>query len=128
MKKLLFILAVTFSLSSCVSDYVDAHLNDHVVVEQIKLISTDTNGVSNYQVKLQTSQGGAYYYTTYKHEAGDTLVSIFEFTDHREKLVKNERQVNDSLTEAYSKIAKKNAELTLYNELLMGIIQENAKK
>jgi len=118
MKKLLFILAITFSLLSCVDGYVDAEIYDNMVVEQIKLVSTDTSGVSHYKVKLATHQGGAYYYTTYRHEAGDTLVSIFEFTDHREQLLKNEKAVSDSIKNELKMVTKKNIELTLYNEML----------
>ncbi len=133
MKKLLFILSVVALLTSCTS-VGDASVENTLVVEQVKSNVEDKQCTSclqnkyTYRIKLTTNSGNLYYYTNFKHEVGDTLLSIFEFTDHREKLVKNERQINDSLTEAYNKVAKKNAELTLYNELLMGIIQEDAKK
>jgi hypothetical protein len=127
--KLLLALSCLIALSSCGdSPNVDARIDNSLVVEQIKVVSTDTNGVSNYKVKLQTSEGAAYYYTDFKHEVGDTLTSIFEFSDNREQIIKQERATNDSLVEVNKKLVRKNDELTLYNELLMGIVQDNAKR
>ena len=69
-----------------------------------------------------------YYYTSYKHEVGDTLLSIFEFTDSRESVIKKRDILIDSLSNVNQNLYKKNQELELYNELLMGIIKESSKK
>ena len=127
--KLLLALSCLLVVSSCGdSPNIDARIDNSLVVEQIKVVSTDTNGVSQYKVKLQTSEGAAYYFTDYKHEVGDTLTSIFEFTDNRDQIIKQEQVVNDSLMIINKRLVRKNDELTLYNELLMGIVQDNAKR
>jgi len=125
--KLMLALLIVVLFASC-NERIDARINDHVVVEQIKLVETDTNGVAHYQVKLQTSEGGAYYYTTYKHEAGDTLVSIFEFSDNREQLIKKEKLRNDSIKSELSDAVKKINELTLYNEMLSKVAFDKMEK
>jgi hypothetical protein len=126
--KLLLALSCLIAITSCESEpNIDARIDNNLVVEQIKLVSTDSVGVSSYKVKLETSEGVALYYTGFKHEVGDTLTSIFEFTDNREQIIKQERLINDSLMIINNKLVRKNDELSLYNELLMGIIQDNAK-
>jgi hypothetical protein len=125
------ILLIGLAFTSCNSG--DAEIENTLVVEQVN--TNDNPGCSDclqstykYRVKLKTHSGSVSYYTDYKHEVGDTLVSIFEFTDNREGVIKKTEFIVDSLTEVNTKLQKKNDELTLYNELLMGIIQDNAKK
>lgn len=131
MKKLLFILAVTL-LASCTSAG-DASVEKTLVVEQVKANEKTVNcntclqNEYAYRVKLKTHSGSLYYYTNYKHEVGDTLVSIFEFTDSRDVVIKMTEFKLDSVITLNFKTQRKNDELELYNQLLMGIIQENAK-
>lgn len=130
--KIFLTLAIAFTIVSC-NEAGDASVESNLVVEQVQVNNEDGNCPSclvnsyKYRVKLETNSGSIYYYTDYKHEAGDTLLSIFEFTDKRERIIKNMEVNADSLIEINSELEKKNNELELYNELLMGIIQENAK-
>lgn len=110
---------------SCSSDVT---IENTIVVEQVDVSDRED---FLYKVKLQNACsecGEVFYYTNYKHQVGDTLVSIFEFTDNRESLLKIERSKLDSISVENQNLNKKNKELQLYNELLMGIIQENATK
>jgi len=140
MKKLLFILSTVIALTSC-TGVGDASVESTLVVEQVKLNEKNTNCSTclqnnySYRIKLKSHTGSVYYYTNYKHEIGDTLVSVFEFKDNREKIIKNKeldikniKLKVDSTIEVNTNLQKKNDELSLYNELLMGIIQDNAKK
>lgn len=131
--KLVLVLLVGLTFTSC-SDVGTSEIEKDLVVEKIE--STKNNDQCSdclqnsysYRVQLQTKSGHVYYYTDYKHEVGDTLVSIFEFTDNREGVIKKNEYALDSLTFVNKKIQKKNNELELYNELLMGIIQDNVLK
>jgi len=120
-------------LSSC-TDEGEAAIENNLVVEQIRANEVNNQCVDclqnnyKYRVKLESTYGTIWYYTNYKYEVGDTLISVFEFTDNREVVVKKTEMVLDSVQEANTKLHKKNEELTLYNELLMGIIQDGAKK
>ncbi len=121
--KFLSVLLITLALTSCN----EAEIQNALVVEQINVVEECTD-CYQYRVKLKTTSGVAYYLTDYKHEVGDTLVSIFEFKDNREGSFKKTELVIDSLNLLNSQLQKKNDELTLYNQILMGIIQENTKK
>lgn len=133
MKKLLFILLIAIALTSC-GEAGEASIENTLVVEQIKANENATNcsgclqNSYKYRVQLTSHSGSVYYYTNYKHEVGDTLVSIFEFANNRESIIKHREYMLDSLTTVNQKLDKKNKELELYNELLMGIIQESSKK
>jgi hypothetical protein len=130
--KLALVLLIAVAFTSC-SDEGEASIEKSLVVEQVK--STGNSGCQSclesaysYRVKLKTHTGSVYYYTNYKHEVGDTLLSIFEFTDSRDGIIKTTEAKLDSVTTLNAKTQKKNAELELYNSLLMNIIQENAIK
>ena len=128
--KLLSILLLAVFFTSC-SEVGDASIEQSLVVEQVKTNSaTDCQGclasAYSYRVKLKTHTGNLYYYTNYKHEVGDTLLSIFEFTDSRDGIIKTTEALLDSVSILNTKTQKKNAELELYNSLLMNIIQDNA--
>jgi len=131
--KLLSIIFAALLLTSCGPEG-KASIEKSLVVEQVNKNSKDVNcsdclrSVYAYKVKLKTNSGSVYYYTDYKHEVGDTLLSIFEFTDSRDGIIKQTEYERDSIIEVNKKIQKKNDELELYNELLMGIIQDNATK
>ena len=130
--KLVLALLIAVSFTSC-SEVGDASIEQSLVVEQIKTNSaTNCQGclasAYSYRVKLKTHTGNLYYYTNYKHEVGDTLLSIFEFTDSRDGIIKTREAMLDSITTVNNKTQKKNQELELYNTLLMGIIQDNALK
>jgi len=127
MKKLLFILTTVALLTSCSHENIDAQINDNLIIEQIKLINTDENGIAHYVAKIQTVQGRAYYYTTYRHEAGDTLLSIYEFSDSRGKIAKRELQINDSIKVDLDNALEKINELTLYNEMLSKVAFDKMK-
>lgn len=51
-------------------------MKDAVVVEQINILE---NQDRKYEVKLKTDQGEAYYYTDFRHQVGDTLLSSYEY-------------------------------------------------
>ncbi len=133
MKTLNLIVISLLLLTSC-TDEGSAIIENTLVVERVEstVQSSDCSDCLHnnytYIVKLKSISGSVYYYTNFKHEIGDTLVSIFEFTDNREGVVKKTEMVLDSVQEDNTKLHKKNEELTLYNELLMGIIQDGVKK
>jgi len=128
--KLMLALFAIAILSSCGPEG-DASIEQNLVVDQIE--ATNNSGcqdclesIYSYRVKLKANSGNVFYYTNYKHEVGDTLLSIFEFTDSRDGIIKTTENQRDSLLDVNEKIQKKNDELELYNSILMGIIQENA--
>jgi len=129
----LFAVIGLLSLASC-TDEGRAEIENNLVVELIKKNELNKECSScfqnnyEYRVRLKSESGAVWYYTNYKHEVGDTLVSIFEFTDSRERVLKNRELAIDSLADINKKLQKKNDELILYNELLIGIIQDGAKK
>ncbi len=129
--KFLSAMLIMLTITSCGPSV--SEIENTLVVEQVNTNSASQcsdclESLYKYCVKLKSNSGEVYYYTNFKHEIGDTLVSIFEFTDSRESIIKKDRNLIDSLQEANAKLSKKNDELGLYNELLMGIIQENATK
>lgn len=133
MKQFKFLSAMMIMLALVSCGPGEAEIENTLVVEQVNTNSASEcsdclESTYKYCVKLKSHSGEVYYYTNFKHEIGDTLVSIFEFTDSRESIIKKDRNLIDSLQEANVKLSKKNDELGLYNELLMGIIQENATK
>ncbi len=131
--KILNLLAISLLLLTSCTD--EAAIIEKTLVVEMVESTVQTSDCSDclhnnytYKVKLKSISGSVYYYTNFKHEIGDTLVSIFEFTDNREGVIKKTEMVMDSVKEANTKLHKKNEELTLYNELLMGIIQDGVKK
>jgi hypothetical protein len=129
--KLVLVLLVGLVLTSCNNE--DASIEKSLVVEQVN--TNGSPGCSDclaakykYRIKLKTYSGSVSYYTDYKHEIGDTLVSLYEFTDNREGVIKQGESALDSLSYVNKNLQKKNDELELYNELLMGIVQDNAIK
>jgi len=131
--KLVLVLLVGLVFTSC-NDVGTAEIENDLVVEKVE--STKNNDQCSdclqnsysYRVQLKAKSGDVYYYADYKHEVGDTLLSIFEFTDSRDGIIKTTEAKLDSVITLNSKIQKNNDELELYNSLLMGIIQENALK
>jgi hypothetical protein len=131
--KLVLVLLVGLVFTSC-SPEGEASIEKSLVVERVEQTVASSNcsdclqSVYSYRVKLKANSGSVFYYTDYKHEIGDTLISIFEFTDSRDGIIKTTESQRDSLIEMNTKFKKKNDELELYNSILMGIIQENALK
>jgi len=131
--KLLSVLLVAILFTSCGPEG-EASIENSLVVEQVEKTVESSNcsdclqSIYPYRVKLKTNSGSVFYYTNYKHEVGDTLLSIFEFTDSRDGIIKTTENARDSIIDVNVKLIKKNEELELYNSLLMGIIQENALK
>jgi hypothetical protein len=128
MKKFNFIfiaLAIVF-LTSCEA----SEMSDAVVVEQVNNndIPDDCEDCYKYEVKLKTYKGETYYLTNYKHSVGDTLFSKTEFRDLRVKAIEVRDRKIDSLIQANSKLSKKNEELEMYNQLLIGIVKNNTTK
>ena len=92
MKKIFLILSVV--LVSC-----DAKIQDAVVVEQIN-INSGSGASHKYEVKLKSSDGAVadvYYYTDFRYQINDTLISTFEFFEGRNADVQKLRKENDSL-------------------------------
>lgn len=116
MKRVIFLCLSVALLSSCVHEN-DAEIIESVVVEQVNVLpesdkncekqTCDPEDIYRYKIKLQTSDGTAYYYTNYKHEVGDTLMASEIFIQHevaeRSELkeeIKRLQRTNDSLTES----------------------------
>jgi hypothetical protein len=127
--KLLTTMLICVLFASCSEE---STMEDSVVVEQINSIdktscSNCLEGAYDYLVTLKSRTGTTYYYTNYKHEVGDTLLSIFEFTDNRDRLINSGKNVLDSIMDENVILKKKNDELGLYNSLLLDIIKNNVK-
>ena len=130
--KLFSIVSLIIFMSSC-SEQVVSNIEKTLVVEQIEAnldVNCDNCLEKDYRfkVKLRSQSGEVYYYTNYKHEVGDTLISSFEFYDTKKNDVRERDNIIDSLVDVNEKLNKKNESLSLHNELLLGIIQENAVK
>lgn len=122
MKNRLFLLLGVLFLASCGSD-----IKDNVVVDEIKENASNMSP-QKYVAKLKTTSGEVSFYTDYKYEVGDTLISVYEFTDNREAVVKKLNYVIDSLDNAHRNLLKENEKLKTYNDMLMDIIKENAQE
>lgn len=144
--KLFAILSLLTFLSSCSQP---AIVEKTLLAEQIE-VNLNSNCEDcleknyRYKVKLGSNSGEIYYYTNYKHEVGDTLVSSYEFFDAKENSIKQKNELIDSLINEITKLQKneladslinenvklqkKISELSLYNQLLLEIIQNNAKQ
>jgi hypothetical protein len=75
MKKIVLLVFVTIMFASCGP----AKIQEAVVVEQINILE---NKDYKYEIKLHTMQGSdasAYYYTNFRHQVGDTLLSYYEY-------------------------------------------------
>ena len=122
MKKFNFIfiaLAIVF-LTSCEP----SKMSDAVIVEQInETDDSECEGCHKYEVKLKTYYGETYYLTNYRHAVGDTLFSKSEFRDLRLKAIESRNREIDSLKKLNSNLSKKNEELEVYNQLLIGIVK-----
>lgn len=93
MKKLFLLPILSVFLFSCVNK---AELDESVVVEQINILEGQN---FKYEIKLKTApnSGDAYYYTNFRHQVGDTLVSYYEFFEGKDREVKRLRKTKDSL-------------------------------
>jgi len=113
MKKFKLILLVGLALTFCGPS--ESEIEEFVVVEQVTVtedVDKDCGGCGisskyKYKMKFKTYSGYSYYYSDYKHEAGDTLLSskmfIQQEMEDRANLileVKELNRVNDSLVEA----------------------------
>lgn len=130
-KFLLFAIAA-IALTSCNDT---AEIEKTIVVEKVETNNKSNHNCGNcpeskydYKIRIKSESGDVYYYTNFKHEVGDTLISIFEFKDNGNKAVKNKQHELDSIVDLNSKLQKKNEELQIYNELLIGIIKDKSVK
>lgn len=99
----------------------DATIEKRVIVEKVDFSDRDDY---KYKVTLFSSGEDVHYYTNYKHQVGDTLVSLYEFTDNREVVLKSQVRRADSLQEVVNSLQSKNKELDMYNNLLLKVIDE----
>lgn len=97
MKKLITIFIISIVFVSCGP----AKLDNNVVVEQINILEKDNY---KYEVKLKTreSEADAYYYTNFRFQVGDTLVSYYEFFEGKNSEIKRLVKENDSLKKELS--------------------------
>ena len=101
--KLVLALLIAIVFTSC-DDTGDASIEKTLVVEQVKTTENTANcstcltNIYKYRIKLKTNSGNVFYYTDYKHEIGDTLLSIFEFTDSRDGIIKSTEYKLDSIS------------------------------
>ena len=92
MKSLFLILLITLVLYSCSP----ARISDVIVVEQINILDGQTH---KYEVKLKTMNGSeVYYYTDFRFQVSDTLVSYFEYFEGKNSEAKKLHKEIDSLT------------------------------
>lgn len=93
MKKLIFILfAIALIMTSCGH----AKIDNAVVIEQINVLD---KGDYKYEVKLKTrsDETSAFYYTNYRFQVGDSLVSYYENFDKKNSQLVKLKSENDSL-------------------------------
>ena len=128
MKKIFYILILSALFSSCTGEGA-ASIEKSIVVEQVNLTkkrsdcSTCLQNSYSYRVKLKSHSGEIYYYTDFRHDVGDTLLSVFEFNDDRDMMRINFKKTQDSLIFENNKLSKKVDELLKYNEILLNIIE-----
>ena len=76
MKNLIAIFIIAILFVSCGR----AKIDNAVIVEQINILDKDNY---KYEVKLKTRNGNndAFYYTNFRFQVGDTLLSCFEYLE-----------------------------------------------
>lgn len=117
MKNLIAILIIAATFTSCD----DAKIYDDVVVEQINILEAQTY---KYEVKLHTANNyaSAYYYTNFRFQVSDTLVSFFEFFEGKNIELKKLSIENDSLRKElnlsnyYLQILKERVNIDIQNK------------
>ena len=79
-------------------------INDAVVVEQIDVLENTDGQNYKYKVKLKTSPGTleTYYYTNYRFQVGDSLISYYEHFDKKNTEISRLKRENDSLKKELS--------------------------
>lgn len=94
MKKIAITLMMASMLASCTTH--TAEISDSVVVEQINVLEGKSH---KYEVKFKTTSTScsAYYYTNFRHQVGDTLISYYEFFQSKNKEYANLSRKVDSL-------------------------------
>jgi len=119
--KLIAILVLTLTAMSC-----DRVMRDNIYVEKVE-DSDDSDYL--YRVTFDSDvSDGVFYYTNHKYEVGDTLASVGEFNGAITAINSRYNIISDSLRLENEKLMKKNNELTIYNEILMGIVKDNLNK
>lgn len=115
MKQFKLVLALLIvALTSC-SETGLAKVEQTLVVEQVNINENVDKDCSQcnigykykYNMKIRTHSGSIYYYTDYKHEVGDTLLSsnmfIQQEVESRSNMkneITNLQKINDSLMES----------------------------
>ncbi len=96
MKKTILIILSVLTLSTLTTSCGDARIKNAVVVEQINILEGKE---TKYEVKLQTDVGSqdAFYYTNFRFQVGDSLVSYFENFEKNSNNNKRVMRENDSL-------------------------------
>lgn len=82
MKKTIVLILSLFLLSTIFTSCSDAKISESVVVEQINILENQSH---KYEVKLHTDIDGneAYFYTNFRFQVGDTLVSYFQYFEEK---------------------------------------------
>jgi len=86
--KNILILLTSLVLLSCD----DAKMSDAIVVEQINIL----NGSSHkYEVKLKTdvNSNDVFYYTNFRHQVGDTMISFYENFENQKSSFQNQKSI-----------------------------------
>jgi len=96
MKKIILIVFSLFLVTTLLTSCSDAKLSDAVVVEQINILEGQSH---KYEVKLHTDANGndAFYYTDFRFQVGDTLISYYQFFEGKNSEIKRLSNENDSL-------------------------------
>lgn len=81
-----------------------SNINDAVVVEQIYVLDNSEGQSHKYKVKLKTNPGSSdvYYYTNYRFQVGDSLISYYEHFDKKNTEISRLKRENDSLKKELS--------------------------
>lgn len=116
MKNLKFLIPVLFLfLISC-----DAIIRDKVYVEAVQDSDIDSY---LYRITLESSNTTVYYYTDFKYQVGDSLLTNSQLSFKNSNVLDYSIKNNDSLKIENEKLNSKIEELTLINKLLLEIVK-----
>lgn len=112
--KTILILLTGLILMSCA----EAKINDAVVVEQINIL--DPGSSHKYEVTLKSSNRTVFYYTNFRHQVGDTLISYYEFFENKKGNLEDKNLQIKNLTREKDSIKKELEFSNYYLRLLQG--------
>lgn len=115
MKKLFFTLVLLIVLSSC-----GGTMYDRAYIEKVE---NSQNSDYLYMVTLSSHENEVTYFTNYKFQVGDSLVSSNEALYKNKNDLSRAYEFNDSLIRENLNLHEKIEELEAYNKILIKITQ-----